>query len=73
MSALRLQADGIRGGEEFDLSPVWPFFFSLCTEAWSEAADDGRNASPGDFLLDLWPARGFLEAANEFSRRVFRV
>jgi hypothetical protein len=73
MSALRLQADGIRGGEEFYLSPVQPFFFSLCTEAWPEVADDGRNANPRDFLLDLWPARGFLEAANQLSRRVFRM
>jgi hypothetical protein len=54
MSALRLQADGIRSGQEFDLPPMRPFFYSVCTETWAEAANDRRSASAGDFLIYLW-------------------
>jgi hypothetical protein len=73
MSALRLQADGIRGGQEFDLPPVRPLFYSVRTKAWSEAADGGRAACYGAFVIYLWQTGGFLEAANLFGRRVFRM
>ena len=73
MSALRLQADGIRGGQEFDLPPVRPLFYSVRTETGPEAADDGRRARAGDFLIYLWETRGFLEAANQLRCRVFRM
>jgi len=73
MSALRLQADGIRGGQEFDVPPVRPLFYSVRTETGPEAADNRRSACAGDFLIYLRQARGFLEAANHFGRRVFRM
>jgi hypothetical protein len=53
MSALRLQADGIRGGQEFDVPPVRPLFYSVRTETGPEAADDRRSACAGDFLIYL--------------------
>jgi hypothetical protein len=73
MSALWLQADGIRGGQEFDVPPVRPLFYSVRTKTDAEAADDGRSARARDFVIDLWQTRGFLEAANLFGRRVFRM
>lgn len=73
MSALRLQADGIRGGQEFALPPVRPLFYAVRTETGPEAADDRRSACAGDFLISFWQIRGFLEAANLFGRRVFRM
>ena len=73
MSALRLQADGVRGGQEFAVPPVRPLFYSVRTEADPEAADDRRSACAGDFLIYLWQTRGFLEAENQFRRRVFRM
>jgi len=74
MSALWLQADGIRGGQEFDLPPVRPLFYSVRTETGPEAADDRRSACAGDyFLIYLWETRGFLEAANQLRCRVFRM
>ena len=73
MSALWLQADGIRGGQEFDLPPVRPLFYSVRTETGPEAADDRGRACAGDFLIDLWETREFLEAANQLRCRVFRV
>ena len=54
MSALWLQADGIRGGQEFDVPPVRPLFYSVRTETGPEAADDRRSACAGDFLIYLW-------------------
>jgi len=71
MSALRLQADGIRGGQEFDVPPVRPLLYSVRTETGPEAADYRRSACAGDFLIYLRQTRGFLEAANLFGRRVF--
>ena len=73
MSALRLQADGIRGGQEFDLPPVRPLFYSVRTETGPEAADDRRSACAGDFLIYFRQTRGFLEASNQFGCRVFRM
>src|SRR4026209_2093090 len=73
MSALRLQADGIRGGQEFDVSPVRPLFYAVYTETGPEAADDRRSGCAGDFLIDFWQIRGFLEASNQFGCRVFRM
>lgn len=73
MSALRLQADGIRGGQEFDVPPVRPLFYSVRTETGPEAADDRRSACARDFLIPFWQTRGFLEAANQFGRRVLRM
>ncbi|MGE5212909.1 MAG: hypothetical protein ACM3NN_04360 [Nitrospirota bacterium] len=73
MSALRLQADGICGGEEFDLPAMRTLFYSVCTEAWSEAADGRRTACAGDVRVYFWKARGFLEAADQFGHRVFRM
>ena len=73
MSALRLQADGIRGGQEFDVPPVRPLFYSVRTETWPEAADERRGVRAGDFFIYPWQTRGFLEAANQFGRRVFRM
>jgi hypothetical protein len=54
MSALRLQADGIRGGQEFDLPPVRPFFYTFRTEAWAEVANGRRSACAGGFLINFW-------------------
>ena len=71
MSALRLQADGIRGGKEFDVPPVRPRFYAVRTETGPEAADDRRSACAGDFLISFWQTRGFLEAPNQFGRGVF--
>jgi hypothetical protein len=73
MSALRLQADGIRGGKKFDVSPVRSGFYAVRTETGPEAADDGRSACAGAFLIYLRQTRGFLEAPNQFGRRVFRM
>jgi len=73
MSALRLQADGIRGGQEFDVPPVRPLVYSVRTEADPEAADDRRSARAGDFFIYPWQTRGFLEAANQLRCRVFRM
>ena len=73
MSALRLQADGIRSGQEFDVPPVWPLFYAVRTETVPEAADDRRSVCAGDFLIYFRQTRKFLEAANKFGRRVFRL
>ena len=73
MSALRLQADGIRRGKKFDVPPVRPRFYAVRTETGPEAADDRRSACAGAFLIYLWQIRGFLEAPNQFGRRVFRM
>ena len=73
MSALWLQADGVRGGQEFDVPPVRSLFYSVRTEAGPEVADDRRSAYAGDFLIYLRQTRGFLEAANQFGCRVFRM
>jgi hypothetical protein len=73
MSALRLQADGIRGGEEFDLPPMRPLFHAVRTETWPEAADDRRGAPARDVGIHLWQTGGFLETANQFGHRVFRM
>jgi hypothetical protein len=73
MSALWLQADGIRGGQEFDLPPVRSLFYAVRTQAWPEAAQGRGSARAGDFLIYLWQIRRFLEAANQFGRRVFRM
>jgi hypothetical protein len=73
MSALWLQADGIRGGEEFDVPPVRPFFFPIRAETRAEAADDGRNGCAGDILVYFWQIRGFLEAPNDSGHRMFRM
>ena len=73
MSVLRLQADGIRGGQEFDVPPVRSLFYSVRTQAWREAVEGRRSAGAGDFLIYLWQTRSFLEAANQFGRRVFRM
>jgi len=73
MSALWLQADGVRGRQEFALPPVRPLFYSVRTEAGPEAADDRRSACTGDFLIYLWQTRGFLEAPNQLRCRVFRM
>jgi hypothetical protein len=66
MSALWLQADGIRGGEKFDLPPVRPFFFSFRAQARPKAPDDARSTRARAFLVHLWQIRGFLETANRF-------
>jgi hypothetical protein len=73
MSALWLQADGIRGGEKFDLPAVRPFLFSFRAETRSEAEDYGGGTRARAFLVHLWQIRGFLEAANHFCHRVFRL
>jgi hypothetical protein len=73
MSALRLQADGVRGGQEFDLPPVRPLFYAVRTKTWPEAADDRRSPPAGDVRVYLWQTGGFLETANQFSHRVFRM
>ena len=73
MSALWLQADGIRGGQEFDLPPVRPLFYSVRTETGAEAADDRGRACAGDFLIYIRETREFLEAANQLRCRVFRM
>jgi hypothetical protein len=64
MSALRFQADGIRGGKEFDVPPVRLRFYSVRTETSPEAADDRTSACAGDFLISFWQTRRFLESSN---------
>jgi len=54
MSALRLQADGIRGGQEFDVPPMRALFYAVRTETGPEAADDRRSACTGAFLISFW-------------------
>jgi hypothetical protein len=73
MSALRLQADGIRSGQEFDVPAVRPLVYSVRTETDPEAADDRRGVCAGDFRIDPWQTRRVLEAENQFGRRVFRM
>jgi len=73
MSALRLQADGIRSGQEFAVPPVRPLVYSVRTETGPEAADARRSGGAGDVLIYPRQTRGFLEAANQFGRRVFRM
>ena len=73
MSALRLQADGIRGGQEFDVPPVRPLFYSVRTETGPEAADDRRSACAGDIFLYFRQTRGVLETPDQLGRRMFRM
>ena len=73
MSALRLQADGIRRGQEFDVPPVRALFYTVRTETGPEAADDRRSACAGAFFIYLRQIRGFLEAADQFGCGVFRM
>ena len=73
MSALRLQADGIRSGQELVVPPVRPLVYAVRAETGPEAAGDRRSGYAGDFLIYSRQTRGFLEAANQFGRRVFRM